>query len=274
MEKTPVRISHRVETPAGQTGELVRPPGYHGGSAFPGGYPRDSAPSQARALATRQFRTMVSNVETILGWATPNEVKAGRDWYPTANDHARRIGRLAGHKNREDAIHAGSGVIAALSPMTEWDENLINAHSMAKTGIPQNEPPQQAQDKARSILLGGDPEDHVVKPGRPQNKTYHFYRNIKDPSDPHFVTIDRHAHDATMGHGMVGNDRGLEQPGRYRKFTEAYALAGSRAGISLPKQAQAQAWGTWKRVKGGKSAQSNFDDYLKSVGDYDSYYSL
>jgi len=278
MDKSPLHIVRGVEG-------LVRPPGWHGatednkyGVLFQGGWPRDSAPSAVRGLATRQFNTMVTNVETILGQSTAQEVRAGREWYPSGQDHSRRMGKLAGHRIDSDATDVGAGVIAALSPSVEWDLNLINAHSMATTGRTFEPYGKVQTDKASDMLRGANPEDTVITGGsegrNPRNKSYHFYRNLKDPSDPAWVTVDRHAHDAATGSVITGGERGLSATGRYDKFADIYRTAAARQGMDLPSTAQAQTWGTWKRLKGGKRPGFNFDQYLHDIGDYDRYYSL
>lgn len=122
---------------------------------------------------------MVGNLHRGWGRITPEQLYRGIAWYPAAND----LAYIVGHGN----VVKGAGLIAALSPNKAWDTNrnlAIDAGNGMFHGHLGN-----ALAKARAIYDGADPE--TVLPMH--KKTGHFYRNILDPLDPNWVTIDRHA---------------------------------------------------------------------------------
>ena len=253
MAKEPISVAGKIEG-------LQRVPGWHGGTLpLP---PSANAPSAVRGLHKRQFGVMVANIEQILEFATPTEMRAGVDWYPSGNEHSRRMGRLAGVTNDEEAIRVGAGVIAPLSASHEWDANLINAHHLIKHGETAIKQRPDFERKARDVLAGADPEQTVINPGRPKVKVWNFYHNLEDPTSPHYVTIDRHAHDALTGVKVAGQERGLSEEGRYNYVASPYHIVADRRNM-LPNVAQATAWGTYQRLKGDRARGFNFEDYLK-----------
>jgi hypothetical protein len=80
-------------------------------------------------------------------------------------------------------------------------------------------------------------------------KTGNFFKNIVNPDDPESVTVDRHAHDITVGRVLGSADRGLQTPTRYNTFSEAHKTAAGNLGM-LPNQAQAVGWVNWRRQRG------------------------
>lgn len=129
------------------------------------------------------MRLSIEEMESNLqrGWRliTPEQMYRGMAWYPAANDFA----YIVGHGD----LSKGAGIIAALSPNKAWDTNrslAIDAGNGLFHGHFGN-----ALAKAQAIYDGADPETVL-----PMNrKTGHFYRNILNPLDPDWVTIDRHA---------------------------------------------------------------------------------
>jgi hypothetical protein len=70
-------------------------------------------------------------------------------------------------------------------------------------------------------------------------KTYSFYRNLLDPDDPAYVTIDRHAWRAL--HGLAGGG-GVRITGRqYRLAAAAYRRFARQVGLP-PTAVQAIIW--------------------------------
>ena len=130
--------------------------------------------------ATRSMYTL--NIIKQWHQATPDQVARGRSWYQTAN----QIGYMIADG---DAVK-GAGVLAALSPMTEWGENVkLASEAFAKGGASGTF--GDACRKAARIMSGEDPANVLPM----DMKTGHFYRSNINPADPEPVCIDRHAHD-------------------------------------------------------------------------------
>lgn len=175
----------------------------------------------------QQLETYVSNIVSAVQSATPDQIERGTQWYPVAHDLAYVLG--------DGDIRMGAGLIAALSPLKRWGENVKLAkdasqgHVHGHTGMMLN--------KAQAILDGADPETILPM----WAKTGHFYLNILDPSDPDPVTIDRHAYDVAVGKNNGNASRGLDSKARYAVLALAYRLAARKLGL-LPNVTQAIAW--------------------------------
>ena len=246
---------------------LEKLPAWKGG-LLPGG--SAARTPQERRLQTMQFNVMERNLSNIMDVSTPAEVRAGEEWYPKAHEAARRIGLLAG-ANRNEAVHIGAGIISIQSPMTGWDENLVEAHHIATTG--ENLTPRVGSGvrlkRTRDWL--DDPSQPVSKGGP---KTRDFHANISVPDDPHVVTIDRHAHDATTGWSISGEERGIDTRNRrYTNLQRMYRDIGAAKGVR-PSVAQAQVWGTYKRLKGDRNMGKTFHEHLAETQQLDQWESL
>lgn len=102
--------------------------------------------------------------------------------------------------------------------------------------------------RAESIRTGqANPED--VLPMRV--KTGNFYRNVLDPSDPHSVTVDTHAHDIAINRKLPWEtDRGLSAMGRYDHFADSYRRATHGLDESHAGTVQAVTWSHWRNLHG------------------------
>lgn len=189
-------------------------------------------------LASRQFNTLVRqyvNAHEAMQRVSPDLLKSGSQWYDRANEHAARIGKLAGG---DDTM--GAGIIAALSPNTGWEQNLRNAESVARTGTASGLP--VAVGKASRILQGESPTD-VLK----GLKETPFFHNILNPDSPEHVTIDRHMHDAGIGREFGNASRGLGTVSRVNTFQSAGKAASSHLGYETPSRFQASLWLPWEQ---------------------------
>lgn len=187
-------------------------------------------------LHAQQF--MSEHVQRIMNAyksASGQQLEEGMHWYEKAHNIATKIGGGDTAK--------GAGIIAALSPQTGWGRNLMLAGELVKTGTTRHT--TDSLQKAQRILEGEHPDD-VLK----GLKVTSFYKNIYDPSDPHPVTIDRHAHDIAMGIAFRGNkksdepspDLGLAEKGRNFHFQDAYRNAAEQLNIPIANKVQSTSW--------------------------------
>lgn len=208
----------------------------------------DHAGRWDRNIAESQFKGHVENIINKYREASPEFLKGGHEWYGRANEEATRIG--GGDTAR------GAGIIAALSPLSDWSRNVREAQELVKTGTVKSALLPKNVEKARRIHQGEDPE--TVLGG---HKVRNFFHNISDPTSPHAVTIDRHAYDIAMGRSFVGagkgkraeeprpsgtmsQDLGLSALGRYKHFVRAYQSAAGELGVDIPHKVQATSWVT------------------------------
>ena len=219
----------------------------------------DLKPLDHQNLNTRQFGGLVRNVVNQYRAATPEQHEDGRTWYDRAHDVASEVGR--------GDTKTGAGVLAALSPRTEWGLNVAQARQMGSVttahvralqagdrssvaGTPLARQYTANIVKAHRIREGEAPEAAL-----PQDlKTGHFYHNIADPASPHHVTVDSIAADVARNYRQGSNaDRGLQAPGRYGKYVDVYKAAAKHVEEPLPQRVQATTWVATPRVRGRNS---------------------
>jgi hypothetical protein len=190
---------------------------------------------------------MTPCVENVLHWylrASDANVDFGLQWYSIANATARSIDALR--------FHRAAGVIAALSPMNKWDNNVNKARLLyANNGVVNWDGSANGYglgknvEKAVAIYNGNDALD--VLGG---DKVRAFFATIVDPDGDHEPVIDRHAFDVAINQRT--NDaakRVLKRKGEYARFSDIYRDAASLAGIG-PSQLQAITWVAWREAHG------------------------
>lgn len=179
--------------------------------------------------------------------ATPEQIADGMAWYDEA--HA-----LAVELDPQNVLRA-AGVIAAYSPLTEWEENAELARSAYK-GVFRGHP---MTSKVKAILAGAD-----VLPELNGSKISNFARLIYDPADPEAVAVDRHAFAVAVGRVTTDKERAILRSRRvYQSFADAYRRAAKIEGVT-PSQMQAVTWVAWRetvirtqaamRLKAGRAA--------------------
>lgn len=204
------------------------------------------APRIGNVLAVPTKRVYAANpnsarIVDVWRQATVKEMVEGMDWYKDANALAVRL-------SPADPASA-AGVIAALSPMMSWGQNIniaVRAYADGKASgaLFSN------VAKADRILAGERPED--VLGG---DKVRAFYGVIADPASD-AVVVDRHAFDIAVGRVTNNESRqGLSRKGVYASFASAYVRAAkaisAETGMDISaSQVQAVTWTVWRRLKG------------------------
>lgn len=182
------------------------------------------------------FTPRVANVLSVYRSATADDLREGMAWYPAAHATAKRIAR----RN----VVKGAGVIAALSPMMDWDCNVRQAAIAFEEGTAMGLGLDRNCIKATRIMQGENPDD-VLR----GDKVRAFYATILDPLGFPIPVIDRHAFDIAIG--KVTDDAArsvLQRKGMYEAFGNVYVAAAKRAGIPAPAM-QAITWVTWRKNK-------------------------
>ena len=184
------------------------------------------------------MRPTTPNILAVLDRATETEVINGRNWYLEAHAFAcvldgTRDGRV------------GAGVIAALSPITPWDRNVVLARRAFDEGRLTGGTLGNSVRAANRILDGEEPLE--VLQGL---KVRNFFGSIVNPSCTKSVCIDRHAFDVAVGRITDDRSRGtLKRVAVYESFARAYSRAAVASGLSAA-TVQAVTWVTWRREKG------------------------
>jgi hypothetical protein len=221
------------------------------------------SPIPARGpLHPAQFAGLVGGITGVYHAAGPEMQHEGKLWYPKAHDIATKVGKSArihsgsGSGGIEDHVR-GAGIISALSPQMGWEQNVALAHDFARHGRAAGKQTGDNLDKAEAIRDGEHPLDVLKPKGSRAHKTENFFKNIADPSNPHPVTIDRHAHDLALGRSYTdAEDRGLGAAGRYNHFADAYRAAAHNLGVEHAHEVQASTWVKWRADKAAQPRQA------------------
>ena len=141
-------------------------------------------------------------------------------------------------------VTVGAGILAALSPQTEWGDNIHLAHLLIGTGHASGQTGVN-NEKALKILQGEDPM--TVLKGR---KVVPFYKAIVNPEGDNPTVVDRHASAVYMGRPLIEKELNqLQSPVIYRRISGAYAKAAKVKGVH-PNVLQAQTWLQWRINRG------------------------
>ena len=154
------------------------------------------------AKAENQIRGSYRNILDEYFRSTKEEKTIGKLFYPNANAIAIDIGHKFGFENQE-GLNIGAGILASLSPQTEWIRNVMLAFEFVETGWADKQT-KANNNKALKILNGQNPMDVL---GDTAYKVKAFYKAIQEPYGNNLITnvsgfpdnliklavIDRHA---------------------------------------------------------------------------------
>jgi hypothetical protein len=158
------------------------------------------------------------------------------DWYNEAN-------LWCEDNSKGYTLAQAAGVVAALSPVKKWDQNLVCAEDMIGTddcghmGV--------FKDKARRILRS-DGTDEAILDILNGRKISSFYLNIRYPDKANNVTIDRHALSIALGHKITDKEYQGMTAKQYAFFVECYTIAAAKVDIS-PVLMQSTTWVYYRR---------------------------
>jgi len=181
--------------------------------------------------------------------ASATDREHGREWYDRAHRLARELAASTEPADMDDAVRRAAAVIAVLSPVTSWPQNVAMARA-AYYGWPVKGLGRNIA-KAKAIMSGADPD--TVVSGR---KVRAFWATIVDPSLSDAVVVDRHAIDIALG--TVTDDatrsRIVGRKGGYEAIAAAYHRAARILTRELgepisPAQVQAITWVYWRRTR-------------------------
>ena len=186
--------------------------------------------------------------------ASEEAKEEGSNFYYKAHEIATDLGKLLGHTGY-DATKLGSGLLAVMSPRTDWEKNVEYGYEFVNRGWVQNQ--TQINNAKASLLVSG--HDPMIVLGRTSYKVKPFYKAILNPDEDNEVTnlvgfrkpvklavVDRHA-------GGVYNGTPLKEFQRYylgkwkvtRRISHAYFRVARI--FNLPVNTiQAVVWWDWR----------------------------
>ena len=181
------------------------------------------------------------NVCRIYRESTQQQRETGAAWYAGAATISESLARKYGYTYAQTA-----GVIAALSPLQGWGENVnLAARAIANGGLTGGAF-KNSTAKANRILAGDLPLD--VLGG---DKVRAFYYCILTGGETDAVCVDRHAYDAATNTRHTDETRPKLTPKRYREVADAYVRAARilsrESGETItPSAVQATVWVAWR----------------------------
>jgi len=168
----------------------------------------------------------------------------GNSWYDRANAIATEIGSMLNYSD-DKATEVGAGILSALSPQVEWNQNVAFALDCV-VGIKRQTNIQH--QKAIRIALGENPIDVL---GTKAYKTQNFYLAIRYPNnDWSMPVVDRHATPIYVGRIVNKKELiSLANYGVHKRIGKAYIKASIVKGINRHKL-QAMTWLQLRENKG------------------------
>lgn len=236
------------------------------------------------ALLVSDVATAADNIAAWRELATTSDVHAGRDWYPLARQIAAELASAYGAE-----LETVAGIIAVLSPQTEWMANVRGAESILRAWAAGDDMPGPgdvettyyanvrkawniANTGARFPRCNGRRDgkvcDRATCPARDHlhgPKVTEFCETILGKRAGRVVDVwatraaDVGPYDALLL--AKGDPRADGVPGgRFAMLQEAYALAAERFGED-PRDTQAIVWTTIRRTwrKPGAALQTALD---------------
>jgi len=177
----------------------------------------------------------VDNVLSVYRSASPSQIEEGMSWYVDAHNFCKTL---------DSNVERAAGIVAALSPNNNWENNKVMAERLYSQGHGERCGLGANVSKAMRIFEGESPLD--VLGG---NKVRAFFRSIAYPADASVQpVIDRHAFDIAVGKRTDNRTRGiLDRKGVYESFAEVYIEAAQTADIGSA-QMQAVTWVAWREI--------------------------
>lgn len=187
----------------------------------------------------------VENILKVFEQATQQEIAHGLNWYPDAKSQSRDIA-----DNAELPLHIAVGVIAALSPTNDWNQNIKDGKLFCDTFVNggyyedvKASTYKKMWEKAWTILESvGDYEEVASILNGP--KITDFYRCIMGEN---VCVIDGHAWCIAFADRRVLQEVPNIGKKLRKELQEAYKIAGEKMGMTAYEM-QAITWVTWKRI--------------------------
>lgn len=186
-----------------------------------------------------------SRITGILETACDTDIDKGATWYFDVNKLCEEMAKGSELKHITP-VHV-AGIIAALSPMRSWPDNINKARDAVDTGIARGL--GHTVETATTIWHGFDPEIVISRTGN-NPKVYSFFKNIAYPETSDDVTIDRHMWNLLFDDLGVVEKAGLRFKGREYQWAASQFRTVASGFDLLPHQLQAISWLAWRRKQG------------------------
>lgn len=180
---------------------------------------------------------VLRNMQIVYNHCTSVDLKNGKEWYESAHSFSIYLSKKYSVTETQSA-----GIIAAFSPMKEWELNKRMCETFIESNGNISQHTGTQTEKAKQILFNHfTPEEIDYCLGG--MKTINFFRNIHNPDDRNFITIDRHHLNVCYGENI---ERCTDK--QYLFLKENTLIFANKLNL-IPNQLQASLWVCWKRIK-------------------------
>ena len=148
----------------------------------------------------------------------------GLNWY--TEGHMFCKGLADTHKLPLEVV---CGVLSALSPGTNWERNKLETITLIK-GARLNKGGFKFTTYGQNVIKAAEILEGIRNPYKAFSmltgaKTYNFFYNLLEPSNPNYLTVDRHAY------RIATDDEYIRIPiTKYRSIMDHYKRAADRIG--------------------------------------------
>lgn len=178
--------------------------------------------------------------------ALPADLNSGLAWYGNAYSLCQEL--ASKYKLPGVSAEHVAGIMAALSPMRSWQENIQRTEILLAGGDPGGL--RHTIDTAMLIRHGFDPVLAIGRTGQ-NYKVRSFFHNIAYFDTSTDVTVDRHMWTLLFNDLKVVKKADLYfQAHEYEWAAERFRAVAACYDNMLPHQAQAIAWLSWRRQQG------------------------
>jgi hypothetical protein len=186
----------------------------------------------------------VSNILKV--WQLAEESDK-HDWYQEANNFAliNIVPCIPGPvSDIQLKLNKACGIIAALSPLKNWDANKKLAVDLVNTG---NCGHMGAFVGKARLILSSDGLESTILGILSGKKIQAFYLNIRYPNKAISLTIDRHALSVCLGHKVTESEEYTMTKKQYEFFSECYRYAATKLNVN-PLLVQSVTWLVWRKI--------------------------
>jgi len=187
-----------------------------------------------KALSELELRATAYTAQAIER-ANPEEIAAGKGWYPVARQWAQIVGEAAGFRGNR-ARDRGAMAIGVLSPRVRWAQNLDDAMAIATDAFDHEPSAFGTNIQKASVILSDFATDSEAEEMVGGKKVQAFVDNIRFPLHSQAVVID-----TWMCKLFEIPGRDIELKGVYEALAKGVQVA-AHAYHMRPCEAQAIAW--------------------------------
>ena len=186
------------------------------------------------------MQAMMDNFYNVLNHANYDQYLEGLTWYDDARNYAKHLSQVSGLP-----FITVSAVIAALSPMSPWERNKLDALMMVTNNTKHKYTTFGANvAKARRLLKMSDYSAIVDELNG--LKTIAFFDNIYNEESEH-ITVDSHMLSIAYGKKLSKSERPSMTKSLYQSIESGIRKFADQLNLR-PYELQAILWVTWRTI--------------------------